>query len=518
MNDDRDDKPTEGGISRRATIQGASAAGLSTAIGCAGDDGNGEDDDGAGTAGTTSGGGTTSGSTGGSSDGADGSSGSEESSGSTGEPDEPFDQCPEAGDMSAEELLANVDHIVFLMMENRSFDHFFGALALEESLPVSGLTGDESNADAMGNDIGVFPSDYWVVEEDPPHGWDASHAQWNDGANDGFVTAHMASGATDPNPVMGYHNRAQLPVLYALADEYVVCDQWFASVMGPTWPNRFYAHLATSGGMMSNEGVADIPSVWDRLDDAGISNTYFNSTLAFSITFGKLDGVQHVNEFFDACEAGTLPAVSYVDPAFSFEPNVGNDDHPPADIRDGQIFIASVYNALANSPLWDRCLLVITYDEHGGFYDHVSPPSDAADELPDFQQLGFRVPAMVIGPHVRRGCVTSTRLDHVSIISTITRRFGLDPLNDRVTQTNDVSVAIDPERIDDPRPPIELPATKMVRRPTWKTDKKFGGQTELSLFADRIRAPKHLDRRADHDQVMNDLFDRGLKLGAIVEE
>ena len=513
MTDDRDDASTEGGISRRATIQGASAASLSAAVGCAGDDG--DDEGGGDTSGTTSGG-TTSGSTG---DGSvDESSGEGESSGSTGEPSEPFEQCPESGDMSAEALLANVDHIVFLMMENRSFDHFFGALSLEESLPVAGLAGDESNPDAMGNDIVVFPSDYWVVEEDPPHGWNSSRAQHNDGANDGFVTAHLASGATDPNPVMGYHTREQLPVLYALADEYVVCDQWFSSVMGPTWPNRFYAHLATAGGMMSNEGVADIPSIWDRLDAAGISNTHYHSTLAFPITFGKLGGMEQVNAFFEACEAGTLPAVSYVDPAFSFEPNIGNDDHPPADIRDGQAFIASVYNALANSPHWERCLLVISYDEHGGFYDHVPPPDDAVDELPEFTQLGFRVPSLVIGPHVRRGCVTSTRLDHVSIISTITRRFALEPLNDRVTQTNDVSVAIDPERIDDPRPPIELPATEMARRATWRTEQKFGGQTELSRFADRIRAPRHLDRRADHDQIMNELFDVGLALGAIVEK
>ena len=455
MTDDRrkrdhreEDETTDAGVSRRATIQGASAVGISAAIGCSGDDG---DDDGADTSGST-GGGTSSGggSTGGSTGGADDSSGSEDSSGSTGEPDDGLGQCAEPGEMTVEELLANVDHIVFLMMENRSFDHYFGALALEESAPVTGLTGDESNPDGAGNDISVFPSDYWVVEEDPPHGWNSSRAQWNEGANDGFVTAHLASGATDPNPVMGYHTREQLPVLHALADEYVLCDQWFASVMGSTWPNRFYAHLGTAGGMMSNDSVSDIPSIWDQLEDAGISNTYYHSTLAFTITFGKLDGVQHVNEFFDACEAGTLPAVSYVDPAFSFEPNVGNDDHPPADIRDGQAFIASVYNALANSPLWDRCLLVITYDEHGGFYDHVSPPSDAVDELAEFRQLGFRVPSLVIGPHVRRGCVTSTRLDHVSIVSTITRKHGLDPLNDRIDQTNDLSVAIDPVRIDDP--------------------------------------------------------------------
>ena len=113
--------------------------------------------------------------------------------------------------------------------------------------------------------------------------------------------------------------------------------------------------------------------------------------------------------------------------------------------------MGSVYQALAQSPQWERCLLIITYDEHGGFYDHVSPPT-TEDVLPEFQQLGFRVPSLVIGPHVRRGCVDGTQFDHVTPIATATRRFGLPVMNDRVGATNDVSSAIDPERLGDPRP------------------------------------------------------------------
>ena len=268
---------------------------------------------------------------------------------------------------------------------------------------------------------------------------------------------------------------------------------------------------------MHNEAVSEIPSIFDRLDEAGISNTYYNSTLAFTVTYGKATGVKNVSEFFAEAEAGQLPAVSYVDPAFSFFPQVGNDDHPPANITDGQAFIASIYNALANGPQWERCLLIITYDEHGGFYDHVSPPGDATDEVPEFRQLGFRVPSLVVGPHVRRGCVTSTRFDHVSVLSTITRRFGLRPLNDRVTATNDLSVAIDPDLLEDPQPPITLPATVVQRRETYRTERAFGGQTELAELMDRIGAPAHLDRRHEHDAVMRELHDWGVKLGAIVE-
>ncbi len=504
-------------VTRRTTLKGAGATLGAAALGACGDDG--ATDAGVGGTGDTS---TTTGeapgtgssgdtggdSTGGSTDGADGT---------TTDGPGPIEACAEPGELSAEELLAGVDTIVVLMMENRSFDHYFGAMSLEEGLPVEGLVGDESNDDAMGNAIATFPSDYWVVEEDPPHGWNSSRVQWNDGANDGFVAAYLARGATDPNPVMGYHTRDQLPVLYALADNYVLCERWFSSVMGPTWPNRFYLHLATAGGQMENEVVADIPSVWDRLDDAGISNTYYHSTLAFTLTFGKATGIKLVGEFFDDAEAGNLPAVSYIDPAFSFEPNVGNDDHPPADIREGQAFIASVYNALAQSPHWDRCLLIITYDEHGGFYDHVSPPSDATDELPEFRQLGFRVPSLVVGPHVRKGCVSSTQLDHVSVISTLTNKFGLAPLNDRVTETNDLTMAIDPALVDDPQPPISLPPLKLKRRPSYRTDVAFGGQKELARFMDRIDAPARLDRRHEHDAVMNELFDWGVRLGAIEE-
>ncbi|MEM6996885.1 MAG: alkaline phosphatase family protein, partial [Myxococcota bacterium] len=244
----------------------------------------------------------------------------------------------------------------------------------------------------------------------------------------------------------------------------------------------------------------------------------YHSTLAFTLTFGKTTGIKLVGEFFDDAAAGELPAVSYIDPAFSFEPNVGNDDHPPADIRDGQAFIASVYNALANSPHWERCLLIITYDEHGGFYDHVAPPNDAVDELPEFQQLGFRVPSLVVGPHVRKGCVSATRLDHVSLLSTITRKFGLTPLNDRVMQTNDVAMAIDPAFIDDPQPPIALPTLRRSRPARYRSDVAFGGQTELARFMDRPDVPAHLDRRGDHEATMHALFDRAVSLGAVEEE
>src|SRR5262249_42575440 len=148
--------------------------------------------------------------------------------------------CTDSGGLTPEELLAPVKTIVILCMENRSFDHYFGSLSLLEGKMVDGLTGTEQNPDPNGMPIGIFKLDDPTVRG-RPHGWDEAHAQWNMGQNDGFVVQH--AGPTQ-DEVMGYHVREQLPSSYGLADNFTLCDRWFASVMGPTWPNRFYLHGA----------------------------------------------------------------------------------------------------------------------------------------------------------------------------------------------------------------------------------------------------------------------------------
>jgi phospholipase C len=208
------------------------------------------------------------------------------------------------------------------------------------------------------------------------------------------------------------------------------------------------------------------PSIFDRLTESGITNVYYSSNVPFTLTYGKTEGVEQISAFFEAAAAGSLPQFCMIDPTFTdfaADPSTGTDDHPPADVTMGQAFLATVYAAIAQSPAWDRTLLVITYDEHGGFYDHVAPPT-TTDELPEFEQLGFRVPALVIGPHVRRGCTNSTTFDHVSVLSTVTRKWGLTPLNARVEMTADLSSCIDPSFVDDPQPPATLPMMR-VRRP-----------------------------------------------------
>jgi len=424
--------------------------------------------------------------------------------------------CSATSDLPAAELLAPIEHIVIVMMENRSFDHMFGALALE-GRTVDGLTGRETNPGVDGEPVGVFPLTDPAILFDPPHQWDESHLQWNDGANDGFVTEAAGHGALDPDVVMGYYDRAALPISYALADNYLLCDRWFASVLGGTWPNRFCLHLASAYGQTENAGIetkAEIVSIFDRLTEHGITNAYFNSNLPFTATYGKSEIVQNISAFFEAAAAGTLPQFSLVDPMFTFGATVGNDDHPPADVGMGQAFLATIHDAMAQSPLWDRCLLVIAYDEHGGFFDHVPPPT-TIDEFPGFEQLGFRVPAIVIGPHVRRGCVSSMQFDHVSVASTATQRWGLVALNARVEATNDLSSCIDPSFVDDPQPPASLPKMVVKRPQVHFAGAHFPGQAELFALADQGGVPARHDRRAHAEETMATILAWGERLGTL---
>ncbi|MCH9688266.1 MAG: alkaline phosphatase family protein [Deltaproteobacteria bacterium] len=506
MASDSADHDDDGTLTRRRTLQGMGAVLGSVTLGCG--------DDGSPAAG--SGSGSDSGSGGGTADSTvDGTQGGTE--GDTDLP--PIEACGDAGGLAPEELLAEIDTIVVVMMENRSFDHFFGSATFLEDYAVNGLDGSESNLRLDGRPVSVFPLEN-LNPEDPPHGWVSSHLQWNNGANDGFVTEHELNFADSAHEVMGYHVRAQLPILYTLADNYVLCDNWYASVMGPTWPNRFYLNAATSAGTMTNEPVPGLTTIWDLLQAEGISANDYYSDLAW--LWGGLSDTQQsfvlpLDEFFDAAEQGNLPAFSVVEPNYGLLPGSegGNDDHPIHSIELGQVFLGSVYAALAQSAHWERCLLIITYDEHGGFYDHVSPPGNATDDVPDFQQLGFRVPSVVIGPHVRRGCVDGTQLDHVSPIATVTRRFGLPLLNERVGQTADVSSAIDPAFLGDPQPPAPIPVMSISVDEVMS--KRGTGQDELAQMLARGDIQLPPDRRHDGAgrQVALRLLDRAQKLGVV---
>jgi phospholipase C len=533
----RDDGPpnddpqgTELPISRRRALQGLGAVLGGSAVACGSDPVSSGDTDGSGSSsdGSSSGEGEASSGEPGTSSGAadstgasiDGSSG--DGSSSEGDDDSTtggsFAECEGLSELSAEELLAPIETIVVVMMENRSFDHYFGSATFREGMTFQGLTGDESNPDPDGNPVPIFNL-LNLQPVDPPHGWDQCHAQWNAGENDGFVTQHAIDAPASMHEVMGYHVRGQLPVLYAMMDSYVVCDRWFSSVMGPTWPNRFYLHAATSGGAQGNTPVTGLTTIWDVMADAGLDARNYYSDVAwawgaFLSPFASY--TDSLDEFFDAAAAGTLPPFVVVDPNFGLLPGGagGNDDHPSHDITLGQVFLSSIHQALASSPQWERCLLIITYDEHGGFYDHISPPT-MPDPNPGFDQLGFRVPSIIAGPFVRRGCVDGTLYDHVSPIATATRRFGLPPINPRVTATNDVSWAINPEYLRDPQPPAQIPILSVS---VSEVLSRIGtGQEELADMIRRGDVPLPADRRhpgASRDIALR-MLERAQRLGVV---
>jgi phospholipase C len=350
---------------------------------------------------------------------------------------------------------------VFLMMENRSYDHMLGARALA-GLGGDGLTATMSNPDGGGAVIAPWEATVATMcVPDPPHGWDSSHRQWNAGANDGFVIEHQAGTPGDLGP-MQYLTRTHLPVTWALADRYAICDRWFASVMGATWPNRMHWLTGTSLGMKSNDlpdGGWTAPLIFDLLEAAGVDWKLYIADLPWSALLGfspPPGRVRNIEELYADAAAGTLPAVAYVDPPFSYA-----DDHPPNHPIFGQQYLASVYNALASSPQWEQSLLVVTYDEHGGFFDHVSPPTTVDDRAAEgFDQLGFRVPTLVVGPYVKSGHVSSVVRDHTSALRHLQLRHGLPDLGMRTAAANDLSELIDEERLarGEATAPMVLPA------------------------------------------------------------
>lgn len=361
-----------------------------------------------------------------------------------------------------------IDTIVYLMMENRSYDHYLGARSMLDGKPGDGLVSTMSNPDLDGNDIIIMPTpDGALCALDPPHGWDASRAQMAGGANSGFVTEHQARhpGAVEP---MGYMLRQNLPVTWALADAYTTADRWFCSVLGPTLPNRMYWHAGTSNGAKTNDEVLGgafngIPSIHHRLDEAGIDWAYYYGDVPVLAVLKDLEIEGRLRrfmyDFIDDAAAGKLPPVVYIDPGFG-----SNDDHPPHHPLLGQQLIAATYNALATSPHWERCLLVVTYDENGGYFDHVAPPT-APDELAadGFDQLGFRVPPLIIGPYTKQGYVSSVQYDHTSALKHLENHFGLAPLTMRSTAATDLADCIDAERLaaGEPSAPITLPAVEI---------------------------------------------------------
>lgn len=341
--------------------------------------------------------------------------------------------------------LDKIDHIVVLMMENRSFDHLLGYLTLEGGrTDVDGLTNDMFNTSRDGTAYYVRHLESTVFELDPCHEGSCVDEQISDG-NGGFVlNFERACQPADPGAVMGYYNASDLPVYDHLAREFTICDRWFSSMAGQTWPNRLYAVTGHSDGSRENKRLPlyNEPSFVRNLDAQGVSWRWYCHDFA---TLRLVDGryrlgntdkffsfqessIFETEDFLSHAAAGNLAAVSWIDPNFADFGNLlySNDDHVPTDVGAGQALVNTLYQALLRSPAWNKTLLIIVYDEHGGFYDHVPPPI-ATDDDPRFRRYGCRIPAFVISPWVKQGGVAHTVFDHTSIIKTILLRFCRRP-------------------------------------------------------------------------------------------
>ncbi|HZQ76938.1 MAG TPA: alkaline phosphatase family protein [Acidimicrobiia bacterium] len=339
---------------------------------------------------------------------------------------------------------SGIDHVVLVVMENRSFDHFLGWL------PGANGAQDTTTArypDAAGR---LHPNHHLADprgcgEPDPDHSYHGGRFQLHGGAMDNFARR-------DDFRSLGFYKEGDRPFMSALARHYTTCDSYFCSFLGSTWPNRFFVHAAQNQD--AGRGEVTVPTIWDRLNrPGGPTGRYYYSDAPFlGMWGGRYRAISEpYHQFTAAARAGTLPNVAFVDPSFvGSGAGRGNDDHPRAHIGAGDAFLAEVFHTLARSPAWDRTVLVITYDEWGGFYDHVVPPrvtpgvpigagpasGPDKDVVDGRVLLGFRVPCIVASPLSRgadpaRPRVDHRLYDHTSILKLIEWRWRLRPLGQR---------------------------------------------------------------------------------------
>ena len=344
-----------------------------------------------------------------------------------------------------------IDHIVVLMQENRSFDHYFAKLHSVQR-DVEALPRDASNPDPLGGPpIKPFHQKRLCEVADLSHSWNGSHYSWNDGAMDGFTARNVDPADPSGSRAMGYYTRRDLPWYYKVYSTFAISDRHFCSLLGPTHPNRHYLLAGTSFGLKSNQFPPSGGNEWsartifEQLDDAGVTWKIYYSDLPLAFLYGYVRNfggtrVVNVSQYFVDAAAGTLPQVSFIDPSFFGETE--NDEHPPSNAQKGQKFVSEVVDALFASPQWPSSALFVTYDEHGGYWDHVPPPlacePDATlpilsptDYQARFDRYGVRVPFVAISPFSRKRYVSHTPTDQTSVLRFIQTRFDLPALTRR---------------------------------------------------------------------------------------
>jgi phospholipase C len=409
-----------------------------------------------------------------------------------------------------------ISHLVVLMMENRSFDHIFGFRA-----GVEGLKGSESNLldptkpESSANPafhVGTGAPYAITVGQGPGHSLNDTTTQLYGSKTavgkvlgNGFVKSYhteltIADKVANPSQadigvVMQSFDAARLPAINALADQFVLCDHWHSEVPGPTQPNRLYLHAATSDGHALNAWSLhfDLKTIYEQVQEAGLSwATYEHDTNEerwFTPLQSSQQNFKSIDQFAKDCSAGTLANYNFIVPRMlSNKGGPVNDQHAPNDVRWGEVLIADVYKALrASDSVWKQSALIVLYDEHGGFYDHVAPPkavnpdgknsptSGDPDYAPSFafDRLGLRVPALIVSPWVAKGQVYSKQLQHTSVMQTARKLFGISgslTKRDAAAAAFDDVFSLSTPRSDAPtdlpRPPLpQLPSTSSPDHP-----------------------------------------------------
>jgi phospholipase C len=372
-----------------------------------------------------------------------------------------------------------IEHVYVLMLENRSFDHMLGFSEITgtdaetgRSTTIDGLTGSESNS-FNGTVYPVTRGADRVMPTDPNHELPdvveqlcGNGVQYPRGGpfpqrnGSGYVASYRNGGGQDGREIMKCFTPAQLPVLNALAREFVVCDNWFSSMPGPTWSNRIFVHAASSGGLDHSPTVGEVVlwetlsgfplpkgTIFDRLQAASIRRRLYGGDdfpMVAALKGIQLGDIRHYTQFAgDLRQPGYADRYIFIEPSYDVLNNYrnGTSQHPLADVTRGESLIKQTYEAIRNSPVWDSSLLIVTWDEHGGFYDHVlpataPPPADGAPANFNrngflFDAYGVRVPAVVVSPLIPRNLVDHRIYDHASIPATLESIFGIAPLTAR---------------------------------------------------------------------------------------
>ena len=337
------------------------------------------------------------------------------------------------------------DHVVVVMMENRSFDHFLGWRAGADGRQA-GLSYPD-RAGVLRPTHPLAPDYQGCGHPDPDHSYTGGRVEYDDCRCDGWLRA----GDNDEYAI-GYYTQGDLDFLGAAVPQWTTFSRYFAAILAETYPNRIYQHAAQTDRITNTTELCALPTIWDRLADAGLSGRYYFSDVPFLALWGAkyIPISRPYATFLSDCAAGTLPEVSFVDPRFEDESSGSSgDDHPHADIRAGEAFMEQVYRAVTTSPAWDRTVLLFNYDEWGGFFDHVPPPlapitaiTRAAGDSDG--RRGFRVPTLLVSPFARRDYVGTRVYDHTSVLKMIETRWGLPPLTVRDAQANDLGAELRP--------------------------------------------------------------------------